>query len=241
MAKKNVRDNERRAVAEQMRKQQARSERRRSLLILGACVVVVLGLLTAALVPYISQRRADAKAEGATLSTLGMSASAAKCDPVKKAKATGNNQHITPGTKIPYADAPPSSGPHWGNFMTGNELRSLYTVQDRPEVERLVHSLEHGHTILWYDDSVKPGTDAYKDVQSIAGKFDPETDKFMAAPWKSSDGKSFPSGKHVAMTHWTGPENQKGVTQYCAAPSGAVVQAFMKANPASSAPEPAAP
>ena len=56
----------------------------------------------------------------------------------------------------------------------------------------MVHSLEHGHTILWYDDTVKPGTDAYKDVQAIAKKFDAETDKFMAAPWKSSDGKSFP-------------------------------------------------
>ena len=88
---------------------------------------------------------------------------------------------------------------------------------------------------------MKPGTDAYKLVQAIAKKFNPETDKFMAAPWNTSDGGAFPTGKHIALTHWTGPTGQKGVTQYCAAPSGAVVKTFMKDNPASSAPEPAAP
>ncbi len=240
MAKKNVRDTERRAIAEQMRKQQASKERRRSLLILGACIVVVLGLLSAALVPYLKQRSADAKAAGTPVTRLGVTASAAKCDPVTKAKATGNNNHIAPGTKIPYADAPPSSGAHWGNFLQGTELRSMYTVGDRPEVERLVHSLEHGHTILWYDDTVKPGTSSYTSVKAIAGKFDAVNDKFMAAPWESKDGKSFPSGMHVALTHWTGPSNQQGITQFCGAPSGSVVKTFMDDYPQTDTPEPGA-
>ncbi|MCW2820062.1 MAG: hypothetical protein JWR42_2849 [Marmoricola sp.] len=233
--------NDRRAVAEQLRKSQASQEKRRSLLILGACVVVVLGLLAAAVIPYVKQRSADAKAQGSSLASIGVSASAAKCEPVKKEKATGNNQHLNPGTKIPYKDAPPSSGPHWGNFLQGSELRSLYTTKDRPEVERLVHSLEHGHTILWYDDTVKPGTDAYQTVKSIAAKFDAENDYFMAAPWEKTDGASFPSGTHVALTHWTGPQDQQGITQYCGAPSGAVLSTFMKAYPKGDAPEPGAP
>ena len=104
-----------------------------------------------------------------------------------------------------------------------------------------MHSLEHGHTILWYDETVKPGSKAYKDIQAIADKFNAETDKFMSAPWNESDGGSFPDGKHIALTHWTGPEKQKGITQYCATPSGAVVSAFLKEYPASSAPEPTAP
>ncbi|MCW2867221.1 MAG: hypothetical protein JWR20_1409 [Marmoricola sp.] len=237
---KSARANDRRAVAEQLRKSQAAQERRRSLLILGACVVVVLGLLAAAVIPYVKQRNADAKAQGSSLASLGVSTSAAKCEPVKKEKATGNNQHLNPGTKIPYKDAPPSSGPHWGNFLQGSELRSLYTTKDRPEVERLVHSLEHGHTILWYDATVKPGTSAYQDVKSIAAKFDAQADYFMAAPWESGDGAAFPSGTHVALTHWTGPQDQKGITQYCAAPSGAVVSTFMKAYPKDDAPEPGA-
>ena len=239
MVNKNERDS-RRARAEQLRQEQARKERRRSLLILGACVAVVLGLLGTAVFVYVNDLQEQKKAEGTPLPDLGVETSAADCDPVKKADANGSGDHIDPPTKIPYPDAPPAFGPHWGNFLQGSEIRSFYTVADRPEVERLVHSLEHGHTILWYDDTVKSGTEAYKDVQAIAGKFD-EGDKFIAAPWTKDDGGSFPSGKHVALTHWTGPENQEGITQYCAAPSGAVVEKFMKDYPASSAPEPNAP
>jgi hypothetical protein len=87
---------------------------------------------------------------------------------------------------------------------------------------------------------VKPGTEAYKNIQAIAKTFD-EGDKFIAAPWEEADGKAFPSGKHVALTHWTGPEKQQGITQFCGAPSGAVVEQFMSEYPASSAPEPGAP
>jgi hypothetical protein len=239
VAKKSERDS-RRAVAEQMRQEQARKERRRSLLILGTCVVVVLGLLGTAVFVYVQDLREENKAKGTPLAELGATTSAAECSPVTKAKATGNNNHIDPPTPIPYPEGPPSSGPHWGNYLQGSEIRSFYTVDDRPEVERLVHSLEHGHTILWYDDTVEPGTDAYKDVQAISKKFD-EEQKFIAAPWTKDDGKAFPSGKHVALTHWTGPENQQGITQYCTLPSGAVVSKFTKDYPASNAPEPNAP
>jgi hypothetical protein len=239
VAKKSDRDS-RRAIAEQMRQEQARKERRRSLLILGSCVVVVLGLLGTAVFVYVKDLREEKKARGTPLAQLGVETSAADCDSVKKAKATGNNDHIDPGTKIPYPDAPPAFGPHWGNYLQGSEIRNFYTVEDRPEVERLVHSLEHGHTILWYDDTVKPGTDAYKDVKAMSGKF-AEEKKFIAAPWTKDDGKPFPTGKHVALTHWTGPEDQQGITQYCGAPSGAVLAKFTKDYPASNAPEPNAP
>ena len=42
---------------EQMRREQARKERTRSLAILGGCIVVVVGLLAAALIPYIKDQR----------------------------------------------------------------------------------------------------------------------------------------------------------------------------------------
>ena len=240
MAKKNKRDNQRRAVAEQLRKQQQRKERQRSMLILGVCIAIVVGLLAAALIPYIKNQRAEAKAEGTPVQDLGVSASAASCDPPETEDAQGSGEHIDTGTKIPYGQAPPAFGSHWPNFLQGSEIRNFYTESDRPEVERLVHSLEHGHTILWYDETVKPGTDAYKDVEAIAKKF-PVGDYFIAAPWNKSDGGSFPSGKHIALTHWTGPENQKGATQYCGAPSGSVVNSFMEKYPADNAPEPGAP
>jgi hypothetical protein len=240
VAKKSER-NERRAIAEQLRKEQQRKERLRSFSILGVCIVIVLGLLGVAGFKYWQNLQDEKKAEGTPLAELGVSKSAAKCDPVKSVDATGSGEHINPPTKIPYDQAPPAFGKHWPNFLQGSELRSFYTEGDRPEIERLVHSLEHGHTIIWYDETVKPGTDAYQDVKAIAAKFDPQTDKVMAAPWNADDGGSFPSGKHIALTHWTGPEDQKGITQYCAAPSGAVVSTFVKDYAANNAPEPSAP
>jgi hypothetical protein len=238
VVKKNERDN-RRAIAEQLRREQARKERQRSLLILGACVLVVLGLLAAAVIPYVKSERDKKQAAATPISELGVSASAAACDPVQKKKANGNNDHIAPGTKIPYPDAPPAFGPHWGNFLQGSEIRTFYSPQDRPPLERLVHSLEHGHTILWYDDTVKAGTKAYKDIQAMGEKLGTDS-YFMAAPWLPNDGKPFPSGKHIALTHWTGPQDQQGVTQYCGAPSGAVVEKFITDYPATDAPEPGA-
>src|SRR6188508_3059373 len=107
-----------------MRQEQARKERRRSLLILGACVVVVLGLLGTAVFVYVKDLREQEKAKGTPLADLGPKASAADCDPVKKATANGNNNHINPPTKIPYPDAPPAFGPHWGNYLQGSEIRS---------------------------------------------------------------------------------------------------------------------
>jgi hypothetical protein len=235
VAKKNARDNERRAIVEQLRKEQARKERTRSFAILGVCVVIVIGLLAAALIPYIKSQKEKDK----PLADVGAAQSAAACSPIQTKTATGNQDHVTPGTKVNYPDAPPSFGKHWGNFLTGSEIRSMYTTSDRPEVERLVHSLEHGYSILWYDATVKKGTTAYDDVVALSQKL-PVGKKFIAAPWTSSDGNSFPSGKHVALTHWTGPDDQKGVTEFCGKPSGAVVSTFMKRYPEGDAPEPGA-
>jgi hypothetical protein len=237
VAKKSAREVERRARVEQMRREQARKERTRSLAILGGCVVVVVALLAAALVPYIKHQREQSKLEATPLSKLGVSSAAAACSPLVTKNAQGSGIHLPVGQKIDYPDAPPSFGKHWGNFLQGSEIRNFYTTKDRPPVERLVHSLEHGHTILWYDDTVKPGTKAYKDVQDVADHLDASA-YFMSAPWTSTDGASFPSGQHVALTHWTGPSGQKGITEYCKAPSGSVVSTFMKKYPKDDAPEP---
>jgi hypothetical protein len=168
--------------------------------------------------------------------------SAAGCDPAKTKKVdikvqTDGTYHVPSGSTVDYPDAPPAFGYHWGNFLTGSELRTFYSPEDRPEVERLVHSLEHGHTILWYDDSIKTGSQAFKQIQQIGDKLGLDS-YFMAAPWTARDGKPFPSGKHVALTHWTG--QQTGVTQYCGKPSGKVIDDFMKKYPKTDSPEPGA-
>jgi hypothetical protein len=241
MAKKNARENERRAQLEQMRRDQQRKERMRSFGILGACIVIVVGLLTAALVPYIKHQREENRLQGTPVADLGVSASAASCsDPTTK-DAKGSGQHLTIGQPIPYTDAPPAFGPHWGNFLQGSEIRTFYSRSDRPQLERLVHSLEHGHTILWYDDTIKAGSKQYSQIKLIGQKLGLDS-YFIAAPWTSDDenGKKFPDGKHVALTHWTGPDDQKGITQYCGQASGKVISDFVKKYPKLNAPEPGA-
>jgi hypothetical protein len=99
-----------------------------------------------------------------------------------------------------------------------------------------VHNLEHGYNILWYDETIANDEQRLAEVQRLAGKFegsdrDP-ANAFIAAPWTSQDGGSFPQGKHLALTHWyadpaTG-EDEKGITQYCEQLSGGVVGDFMQ-------------
>ena len=81
-------------------------------------------------------------------------------------------------------------------------------------------------------------TDAIADLRAVATKYSPG-DFVVVAPWTSKDGTSFPAG-HVALTHWTGPENQAGVWQYCGKPSGQIIQEFVSRYPKSNSPEPKA-
>jgi hypothetical protein len=237
---------DRRAVVEQLRREQKRQERRRGLVVLGAAVAVGALILGFAVWQALKAESTSNRA----LPDIGSSPSAAGCQKILTKPATGNQVHDPVGQKILYPDAPPADGPHWGNYLTGAEIRKFYSTADRPPVERLVHSLEHGHTILWYDKTIADSSEQLADVQAIAKKFpsttDP-TDKFIAAPWTSADGKAFPGGAHIALTHWSmggtngNPKGQQGVWEYCSKVSGAAVQDFMAKYPYTDSPEPTAP
>jgi hypothetical protein len=230
---KSSKDRDRRAIVEEMRRKQQAQERRRTLLVVLACVLVGGLIIGFAAVKYLDQRRK----ENRDLADIGASAAAAACQPIAKKNAEGSGVHKNPGTKIAYADAPPAFGPHWGNFLQGSEIKNQYAVADRPPVERLVHSLEHGYSILWYDETIGADTKAMDDLASIASKY-PVGDYLIIAPWTKADGKAFPTGTHVALTHWTGPTSQEGVWEYCGKVSGPVVQKFTKDYPKSNSPEP---
>ncbi len=241
MARAN-KDRDRRAVVEQLRRDQQRSERRRTMLVVGACVVVGLVIVAAAAVPLLRQRQASSGALG----SIGASVKAAGCQPIVKKKATGNQEHKPEGTTIAYADSPPAFGPHYP--VTAPFSRKFYTEDDRPKIEYVVHNLEHGYSLLWYDDTVAKDDDQLAQVKAIASKFEGTklTDKFIALPWTSKDGDPFPDGAHVALTHWsTGGDpakvgKQQGIWQYCDAPSGAAVKSFVADYPYSDSPEPQA-
>ena len=238
-------DADRRAVVEQMRREQKRKERRRSLLVLGSAVAVgaiIIGYAVWATLQENKRGEAD-------LASLGVPAAEAGCQDVVTRPADGNNDHRPEGERILYEQAPPATGPHWGQFLQGPEIRKLYTSDDRPPVEQLVHSLEHGHTILWYDETVADDDAAMSELRAIARKFPSSTDprdKFIAAPWTEDDGEPFPDDAHVALTHWSvgeakDVEDQRGVWQYCSQVSGEAVEEFMGDYPYSDSPEPDSP
>jgi Protein of unknown function (DUF3105) len=239
---KSTKDRDRRAVVEQLRRDQQRGERRRTIVVVAVCAVVALVIIGLAAIPLIKQNQQAAK----PLAEIGASAQAAGCQPVKTQKASGNQEHKPEGTPITYPDAPPAFGPHYP--VTAPFERKFYTDKDRPELPYVVHNLEHGYTLFWYDATVAKSSSQLDAVRAIAKKFEGQalTDKFIALPWTSEDGGSFPSGTHVALTHWsaggdpTDVSKQVGVWQYCKAPSGAVVRDFTKKYPYSDSPEPQA-
>ena len=242
MANKSTKDRDRRAVVEQMRRDQKKAERRRTIVVIAVCVVVALVIVGLAAIPLLKQN----KLTSGDLASIGASEKAAGCQPVLKKKATGNQDHKPEGTPITYPDAPPAFGPHYP--VTAPFERKFYTASDRPQIEYVVHNLEHGYSLLWYDDTIAKNSDQLAVVKAIAKKYEGTklTDKFIALPWTAKDGKAFPKGTHVALTHWsaggdpTDVSKQQGIWQYCGQPSGAVVQKFMQDYPYTDSPEPQA-
>ena len=152
--------------------------------------------------------------------------------------------------KVTYEDAPPATGPHWSVLGLAPVPigREFYTEADSPEVEQLVHNLEHGFTVMWYDETIADDDEALTELRAIARKFSDTTDRrnaFIIAPWISEDGGDFPEGQHVALTHWsaggageTDETKQLGVTQYCSGVSGEAVDTFVRDYPQLDSPEP---
>jgi hypothetical protein len=243
VAKKNPKNIERRAMVEKMRQEQARKERLRSLSILGISIAVVVGLLGVAVWKYVSDQQDKTALASKKITSIGVSASAAACNPIET-KATDHNQnHIPEGTAITYKDAPPAFGEHRPQAAAFG--RPFYTSADRPEVASLVHNEEHGYTIAWYDETAAKDRTEMNALEAIAKKYQDDNVRFIAAPWTKADGGTFPDGKHIALTRWSADAKnpgdqakQRGNWQYCGGVSGAAVADFVKKWPNAESPEP---
>lgn len=249
MAKPNK--SERQKVIDDIRKKQKGADKRRGFAIVGVSIVLAVGIVGAAAYRPIKDR-IDARAFSDT-SLAEIGAAASVCGEIETKDATGNNDHQPTGTQLTYEESPPATGPHWNEFNLAPDPigRRFYDAADRPEVEALVHNLEHGYTILWYDETIANDADQLSEVKAIASKLDDNDTnfrlKFKAVPWTSEDGEAFPEGQHVALTHWSAggadaPEGaaQQGITQYCSQPSGAALDEFMLEYPYTDSPEPQA-
>ncbi|MGL4173729.1 MAG: DUF3105 domain-containing protein [Actinomycetota bacterium] len=240
-------DQDRKAKIAELQRQAKAAERRRTLTIIGGAVAVIVLISGAVTFAIISD---DSRVPSGALGTIGVTSAQASCDPITTdAAADGGNasvSHIGPGTDKPdvttikYDTVPPTSGQHYPFPEFPN--REYYTEQDRPKMENLVHNLEHGYTVLWYDKSISEAERAQlKAVAREANSSDQAREKFIVSAWDTAYG-TFPSGKRFALSHWSAdpqdPKKQSGHRQLCGQISGAAVKDFITAHPRTSAPEP---
>ncbi len=224
----------RRETIEAMRRQQKAKERRKTMLLVALASLIGLALVALAAVPAISKSVNDPKKKAPA--SFGVAAAAASCDPEIADKPQGVEDHVDAGVRVDYPVSPPSNGRHDGNSLVG--ARPFYDTGDRPKVEQLVHTLEHGYTILWYDSTVTgDDLEALKGLAERMRVEAPTAGKFIVAPWtgEAENRPKLPEGKHVAMTHWGA---QQAYRQYCGAVSGEAASAFVQKHPSSDAPEP---
>jgi hypothetical protein len=256
---KSSKNRERREVVEQMRRQAQAAERRRTMIVLAFCAALALVIIGVAAVAIVKQQNKDEALRATDLNKLGDSAAAAGCEPVKTVDGTGTGDHTT--APVDYQTTPPAFGAH--NPSPDTSGTHFYTADDRPPVEVLVHNLEHGWTIVWYDETIAKDNDAMDTLKATADKFgghgnDPSYNMIIA-PWTSDDGggEPIPDGKHIAFTHWsihhqtfdpsawdghnTGDGEPAipsfGESQYCSSFSGEALSDFMTQYPYDDAPE----
>ena len=236
---------DRQKVIDDIKKKQKGAEKRRGMMIVGVCVVIALLIVGAAAYQPIKNWWDLRQFNDVDLASIGAPASV--CGDVDKKAAGDNNVHVTTGEQVTYEDAPPAFGSHWNEAGVAPAPidKRFYTEDDRPELESLVHNLEHGYTILWYDETIADDASKLTEVEGIAKKLDVSDSnfrfKFVAAPWTGDDAdevKPFPEGQHIALTHWTGGDKPDGVWQYCSEPSGEAVKTFMDDYPYTDSVEP---
>nr|WP_202881608.1 DUF3105 domain-containing protein [Pedococcus badiiscoriae] len=217
----------------EIQNQQKAKERKVVAGIVIGCLVLLAGL-TGVILFAIN----DAQAK--QLPHLGVTVAAASCDPVTTDPSSGAGEHVGPGTSKPnqtsvnYSTVPPSNGPHFVSpDLSG---RDFYTAADRPVLETLVHNLEHGYTILWYDGSKVKDTKLLRDIADQANKLPEASGKFKVVEWDASRG-AFPAGKVYALSHWA---KDAGHRQLCGNVSGQAIIDFVKKYPKTDTQEPGA-
>ena len=224
-------------MIEKMQRDQARTDRNRTILIVVASIVVGLAIIAYPAIRLIQ----DSRTKNQAITELGVAASAASCDAPTNDEAGGTQDHKPDGTVINYSVSPPSSGSHYAVWAPFN--KKFYTLDDRPPIPNLVHNLEHGYTILWYKEALPK--DQIDQIEKVSKAKLPDSSggKFIAAPFRETDGKPWPDGKNIAFSHWSGNTSGQdkafGHRQFCAAVSGDALKQFMDKYPSTDAQEPA--
>lgn len=242
MPKEQVSRDRKSRIAEMQQQEKARENRVRLRIIAGAAALL---LVLGAMITYAVVDAGKNQPEVA-IKAIGVPAAAAACKPIITDKATGQGKHADPSVtpKVKYDTVPPTTGSHYNQPAVSE--RKFYTAADRPQMEVLVHNLEHGYTVLWYDEAAGKAKKAeLEELAKVTNKLDAALGKFIVSAWDPAYGE-LPAGTKFALSHWTAtfkPDktamaSQAGKRQLCGDLSGEVVKSFVEKFPRTSAPEP---
>jgi hypothetical protein len=103
--------------------------------------------------------------------------------------------HIAEGTQgSGYTSVPATSGAHWSSADSPGPW-GVYT--DPQPQERLVHNLEHGGVVIWYQPALLDAEDLATLTTFVRQQVTTEQYKVILAPWS---GANF--GHAIAVTAW---------------------------------------
>lgn len=207
MAKKSD-SNDRRKRINDIKSQQKKAERRTTYAFVAIAVLLAAGLITAAVISSGGGGLLD-------LATLGVKKADAKCGEVQVASTPPGGQHVD--ATVQYPTTPPTGGDHSTVTAPGN--RNFYDKDEAAEPERLVHNLEHGYIVVWYDDQASDGEiNLLRQISKNVGDAGQSYGrKFIVAPYTRGN---FAEGNNVGITAW-------GASQLCEKVSGEVIKEFV--------------
>lgn len=186
--------------------------------LVGIAVAVVLVLVALGVIGTLAGRDGPDDAE---LRAFGPPASTS-CRAVTDHAATGASQHVA--GEVTYDRTPPNSGPHHAQWEIVR--KRVYTPDDAPPVEKVVHNLEHGYVVIWYDPARTDGGPLAEALRRTTYR------KVFAVPWTRDGGMPAP----YVLTAW-------GHEQQCDEVSGEAIADFVAEHGGGNgdAPEPDAP
>jgi hypothetical protein len=110
-------------------------------------------------------------------------------------QADGGRTHIAEGTQgSGYTSVPATSGQHWSSADSPGPW-GVYTVA-QPQ-ERMLHNMEHGGVIIWYQPALLSADDLATLTQFVKQQVTTDRFKVILTPWS---GANF--GHPVAVTSW---------------------------------------
>ncbi|MCC7163107.1 MAG: DUF3105 domain-containing protein [Anaerolineae bacterium] len=173
--------------AQQRADQEARAKRQKYLLI-GGGVVAALLVVAGFVVPTLMPRAPT-------------STGAAACGNLLTLEDEGRG-HLAPGDPVPvYKSNPPTSGTHNPTWYPAG----IY--DNNTDVTQLIHSLEHGYIILYYNGI------SQEEINSLVNIQRSDSFKMIVAPYPNMEQK-------VALVAWAHMQNCDGVNE-------AVIRSFV--------------